>query len=77
MTEEEIKDEYNKCMKSFEYFKDNYVKHKRIEGYWKEVVYCIEETLKKKSEESLEIYKKDREEYIKWYNQYCMQHEIR
>ena len=30
MTEEEIKDEYNKCITSFEYFKDKYIKHKRI-----------------------------------------------
>lgn len=69
MTEEEIKDEYNKCIASFEYFKNKYIKRKRTKDDWQEIVYKIRDIFNKSLKESLEIYKEDREKWIKWYNE--------
>lgn len=60
MTEEEIKDEYNKCIQSFEYFKNKYIEFKRNE----KTIYHIKETFNKNLEHYLEIYKEDREKQI-------------
>lgn len=72
MTEEEIKDEYNKCIQSFEYFKNKYIKRKRTENDWQEIVYSIKDKFNKSLEESLEIYKDDRKKWVKWYNENCI-----
>ena len=68
MTQEEIKEEYRKCVESFEYWRDHYFFRKRTMDDWQEIVYAMKHEFDKSLKETLDIYKEDRQKWVDWYN---------
>ena len=68
MTQEEIKEEYRKCVESFEYWRDRYFMRKRTLDDFQEVVTCMSNEFSLSLRDALEEYKKDRQMWVDWYN---------
>ena len=68
MTQEEIREEYRKCVKSFEYWRDHYLFHIRTVDDWQEIVYAMTDEFDKSLKEALDMYKEDRQKWVNWYN---------
>lgn len=68
MTQEEIKEEYRKCIESFEYWRDHYFLRKRTLEDWAEIVTSMKNKFSTSLKETLAMYKEDRQKWVDWYN---------
>ena len=68
MNEEQLKEEYKKCVNSFEYWKNTYVLRPRTCNDWQEIVKAMSIYFDCPLQQALTMYKEDRNKYIKWYN---------
>ena len=68
MTEKEIREEYRKCIESFEYWRDYYFFRKRTVDDWQEIAYAMKDEFGTSLRETLETYKLDRQKWVDWYN---------
>ena len=68
MTKEQLKEEYQKCIESFDYWKDKYVLRPRTRDNWQEIVTAMSLHFECSLRLALDMYKEDRDKYIKWYN---------
>lgn len=68
MTKEQLEEEYKKCIKSFDYWKNTYVLKPRTRNDWQEVVKAMSTYFECSLQQALNMYKEDRDKYIKWYN---------
>lgn len=69
MTEQELREEYRKCVESFEYWRDTYVIRKRTEMDWTEICYKISAEKDISLREAVKLYKQDRQKWIDWFNE--------
>ena len=68
MDKEQLKEEYKKCIDSFDYWKNTYVLKPRTRNDWQEIVKAMSIYFDYSLQQALDIYKEDRDKYIKWYN---------
>lgn len=68
MNKEQLKEEYKKCVNSFDYWKNTYVLRPRTCNDWQEIVKAMSVYFDCSLEQALIMYKEDRNKYIKWYN---------
>lgn len=68
MTKEQLKEEYKKCIESFDYWKNTYVLKPRTRDDWQEIVKAMSAYYDCSLQEALDMYKKNRDKYIKMYN---------
>ena len=68
MTKEQLKEEYSKCIDSFDYWKNTYVLRPRTRNDWQEIVKAMSIYFDCSLQQALGMYKENRDKYIKWYN---------
>ena len=68
MNKEQLKEEYKKCVNSFDYWKNTYVLRPRTRNDWQEIVESMSVYFNWSLQQALNMYKEDRDKYIKWYN---------
>ena len=68
MTQEEIKEEYHKCIESFEYWRDHYFLRKKTLEDWTEVIISMKNEFGISLRETMDMYKSDRQKWVDWYN---------
>lgn len=68
MDKEQLKEEYKKCIDSFDYWKNTYVLKPRTCNDWQEIVKAMSIYFDYSLQQALDMYKEDRDKYIKWYN---------
>lgn len=68
MTKEQLKEEYSKCIDSFDYWKNTYVLRPRTRNDWQEIVKAMSIYFDCSLKQALDMYKENRDKYIKWYN---------
>ena len=68
MNKEQLKEEYKKCVNSFDYWKNTYVLRPRTRNDWQEIVESMSLYFNLSLQQALNMYKEDRDKYIKWYN---------